>query len=137
MIKNHVYMYLYYLIYNHISHAKNRADDVNVQEEWVFCRLLSNWKRSLCLWKQYDFRRHCLRKANTTPHNSWKYECTNLKKLQWNPCYFSCSICPSTQPDSAAGQRKAARPQVARVCAKVLQRNMFFHGQRCHQTSTR
>lgn len=108
MIKNHVY--LYYLIYNHISHAKNIADDVNVQEEWVFCRLLSNWKRSLCLWKRYDLRRHCLRKAKTTQHNSWKYECTklNLKILQWNPCYFSCSICPSTQPDSAAGQRKAA-----------------------------
>lgn len=130
-------MYLYYLIYNHISHAKNRADDVNVQEEWVFCRLLSNWKRSLCLWKQNDLRRHCLRKANTTSHNSWKYECTNLKILQWNPCYFSCSIYPSTQPDSAAGQRKAARPQVARVRASFLQRNMFFHAQRCHQTSIR
>lgn len=88
-----------------------------LQEAWAFCRLLSNWRRSLCLWKLFDFRRHCLRKAKTTPHNSWKYECTklNLKKLQWNPCYFSCSICPSTQPDSAAGQRKAASGKSVRT----------------------
>lgn len=57
---------------------------------------------------------NCLRKANITPHNSWKYECTNLKILQWNPCYFSCSIYPSTQPDSETGQRKAASGKSAR-----------------------